>query len=263
MSTRWIILVVVALALIGGAVAWYLGAGSQGSDEKPVVTAQFVDLSHVDAISRFRSCQGHLVVPQDGSEPPSNMKHYFRLTREASAAPSVVPLYAPFAGYVVGVRRFHGPEYAAGSSEISIAAQRGSILGSRDWQFTFLHIVPAPGIKKGTAVTAGQLVGHAALDYQTPHSFDVAYSKSALLPKKIDGWMSPYRALESVFAHMDPMVLAAYQPLGVTTEADAIISREARTATPCQYQGDGPQFAPPRGEANQLNDWLGTPEIGG
>ncbi|MGH7245992.1 MAG: hypothetical protein ACREGI_03595, partial [Candidatus Levyibacteriota bacterium] len=42
-----------------------------------VITHNFVDLSQIDTISKFRSCDGHETVPAWSNEPHSNTQHYY------------------------------------------------------------------------------------------------------------------------------------------------------------------------------------------
>lgn len=259
-----IVLGVLILFLIGGTVIKrQIGLQEGGnSAAAPAVTANFVELDKIAAITKFRSCQGHIVVPQDGTETRSNMKHYFYLKKEFTGAQGLVPLYAPFDGYVVDIFAEEDEVFGdrvAESRDISFSTKKG--LSSRsDWMLTILHIIPITALKEGNAIKAGEMVGHVALEKIPPYfSFDVTYSKMGTFPKKIDGWNSPYKALESVFAHMDTSVLAQYQRFGATRSEDFTVSKATRDASPCQYRPDSIQFSR---ELNKDwdNDWLGNLE---
>ena len=260
-----IVVVGIALLLIGGAIVKH-GTTPRDSDsaaDGPLLTANFVDLDQIAAMTKFRSCQGHLVVPQDDSEPRSNMKHYFYLKQAFTGAQGLVPLYAPFNGYVTDIlaedQDFSDRNPA--SRDVSLGTRKG-LLARTDWQFTFLHIVPVESLKEGNAVTAGDLLGHVSLEKIPPYyAFDVTYSKMGGPSKSIDGWRSPYAALDSVFNHMDATVLADYQQrFGASSSDDFSVNPQARAAAPCQYQGNGPMFSNSRESPAWADDWLGTIE---
>ncbi|MCR4277572.1 MAG: hypothetical protein NUV80_05470 [Candidatus Berkelbacteria bacterium] len=263
----WVVIavVVVILFLIGGEVYKRqtnskTNSSSTEKDEAPTVTTNFVDVDKIAAITKFRSCQGHIVVPQDGSETRSNMKHYFYLKKEFTSAQGMVPLYAPFDGYVFDIFSEEGEGFSdrvAESRDVSFSKEKG-FLSRSGWMLTILHIIPTSSLKKGDAVKAGQLVGHVALEKIPPYySFDVTYSKMGTFPKKVDGWNSPYAALDSVFNHMDSAILARFQLFGITTPESFIISKSIRDASPCQYRSGSVQFDR---ELNKdwANDWIGN-----
>lgn len=259
-----IIVFVIILFLIGGEVYKrqtnsQTDANSIEKDKAPTVMVNFVDLDKVAAITKFRSCQGHIVVPQNGTEARSNMKHYFYIKKEFTSAQGMVPLYAPFDGYVVDIFSEEGEGFSdrvAESRDVSFSKEKGFFSRS-NWMLTILHIIPTGSLKKGDAVKAGQLVGQVALEKIPPYySFDVTYSKMGTFPKKIDGWSSPYVALESVFNHMDASVLEQFQRFGTTTSDSFGISKAIRDASPCQYRPGSVQFDR---ELNKdwANDWIG------
>src|SRR3989344_8720355 len=102
----WVVIAVVVTAvvlLVGGEIVKRQGGSHSQTSSKeveatPTITASFVDPTKIAAITKFRSCQGHIVVPQDGSEVRSNMKHYLYLKKEFTSARRLVELYAPFDG---------------------------------------------------------------------------------------------------------------------------------------------------------------------
>ncbi|MEK7202557.1 MAG: hypothetical protein AAB669_03470 [Patescibacteria group bacterium] len=262
----WIVIafvVLVVLFLIGGEVYKrqtnpQTATSSTENGEAPTITANFVDLDKIAAITKFRSCQGHIVVPQDGSETRSNMKHYLYLKKESTSARRLVKLYAPFDGFVSDI--YKGDEDFSdrdpASRDLTVSKSKG--LGARsDWGFSFLHIEPLDGLKEGNAVKAGELLGYVSLELIPPYyAFDVVYAKMGSFPKKIDKWNSPYAALESAFAHMDSDTLAKFSVFDVDSADDFAITKATRDAAPCQYGPDGRQFNQERDE-NWYNDWVG------
>ena len=263
----WIIIifiVLVVLFLVGGEV-YKRQTNSQTTtnsteiDEAPTVTASFVDPTKIAAITKFRSCQGHIVVPQDGSEVRSNMKHYLYLKKEYTSARRLVELYAPFDGYVSDI--YKGDEDFSdrnpASRDLTVSKSKG-LSARSDWGFSFLHIEPRDNLKEGDAVKAGEPLGYVSLELIPPYyAFDVVYAKMGTFPKKIDKWNSPYAALESAFAHMDSQALAKFAVFGADSADDFVIAKTTRDAAPCQYGPDGRQFDQTRTDA-WYNDWLGN-----
>lgn len=254
-----VVCVVVVILFLG--VGFFFFPPKKGGDsgQTPLITANFVDPKMIQAITKFRSCQGHLVVPQNSDETKRNMKHYFYLKKKYTAEPGMVAFYAPFDGYVQDIMGFKGEEgRSADSKDLTISAQKGFIARHNSWSFIFLHIVPKDGLKKGDAVKAGESVGHAALDIPPFYSFDVIYGQMASFPKRIDNWMDPYAELDSVFNHMSDRVLAEYKVLGADSKDDFINSKEYRDANPCQYEGSGPRFNPSANRGQMQDDFVGT-----
>lgn len=261
------LVVLVALFLIGGE-GYKRHANPQTAtngtkkSQAPTVTANFVDLDKIAAITKFRSCQGHIVVPQDGTETRSNMKHYFYIKKEFTSAQGMVSLYAPYDGYIADIFSEKGEGFSDRvdeSRDVSFSKEKG-IFSRSNWMLTILHIIPTDSLKQGDAVKAGQLVGHVALEKIPPYfSFDVTYSKMGTFPKKVDGWNSPYAALESVFSHMDASVLAQFQRFGATTPESFVVSKTTRDASPCQYRPGSIQFDRSLNK-DWDNDWIGNLE---
>ncbi len=258
------IVVVAGLLLVGGEVVKRQGhtgrqTDSSDSSESPTITANFVDLDKIAAITKFRSCQGHIVVPQDGTETRSNMKHYFYLKKAYTTTPKQVELYAPFDGFVSDI--FAGDKDFSdrnpNSRDVSISKKKG-FTSRGSWNMTILHIEPRDGLEEGNAVKAGELLGYVALEKIPPYyAFDVVYAKTGIIPKKVDNWTSPYAALDSVFNHMTDSAIAAYSVFGADSAEDFVIAKATRDAAPCQYGEDGRQFSRER-NLDWDNDWLGN-----
>src|SRR3989344_182964 len=263
----WVVIavvVIVVLLLVGGEIVKrqdgsHNQTNGKGDETTPTVTSSFVDPTKIAAITKFRSCQGHIVVPQDGSEVRSNMKHYLYLKKEFTSSRRLVELYAPFDGFISdiykGDKDFSDRNPA--SRDLTVSKSKG--LGARSgWGFSFLHIEPRDGLKEGNAVKAGELLGYVSLELIPPYyAFDVVYAKMGTFPKKIDKWNSPYAALESAFAHMDSQALAKFAVFGADSADDFAIAKATRDAAPCQYGPDGRQFDQTRTDA-WYNDWKGN-----
>lgn len=206
----------------------------------PQLTANFVDVENLTRISKYRSCAGHVTVPQDGRESKRNMKHYFWVKPELVGT-DTVKIYAPYDGYVSSIRsdpeeNLEGEIWIVPKRKLAILPPIGI------WGFSVQHIVINGDLRRGSEVKAGDIIGHAAIPTEERASFDIVYGKPATKPKIIDNWNSPFSDLDSVFNHMSENVFAMYQKKGITTKEDMLITSKERDQKPCKYQGSGPYF---------------------
>ncbi|PIP51397.1 hypothetical protein COZ61_01190 [Candidatus Berkelbacteria bacterium CG_4_8_14_3_um_filter_33_6] len=188
---------------------------------QPVLTANFIDLDKVDKISKYRSCQGHTVVPQESMESKRNMKHYVVLKPEFTGG-NKVPVYSPLNGVVKSIR-----------SEPDKGLEGEIWLGVKgnDWDFSIQHINIASNIKGRQKVKAGDIIGYVA-----NRGIDVVYGVGARSVKMIDGrYESPYSDLDSPFNHMGTELIAQYQAKGIN-QNDMSYTKEQRDAISCQYR---------------------------
>lgn len=230
MPKKFFIIVLIAIILTLG---YLLVSGKLTLGDPPVLTSNFVDLNKISEISKFRSCQGHVVVPQDRREERRNMKHYVRVKKEYFGQ-DTVEIYAPYDGYVSIIRS--EPDMGL-QGEIWISQ---SVLPPFSvWSFSVEHINIKPGLKRGDKVKAGDLIGYAALSGEPDKaSFDIIYAKVGIPPKKIDGWTSPFSDLDSVFNHMSEDVFAEYAKKGVLSKEDMQYTKEERDQNLCEYRKD-------------------------
>lgn len=207
----------------------------------PILISNLVDLDKIEKISRYRSCAGHVTVPQDQRETKRNMKHYFWVKPEYQKA-NAVELYAPFDGFVTDIR--DEPELGL-EGEIAIVPKNmfAFLPPIGRWSFSIQHIYVHKDLRRGSEVKAGDFIGYAASDQRVGGSFDVVYARFGFPLKKIDNWTAPFKDLDSIFNHMSDEVFAEYQNKGVASKEDFFISKEHRDQNPCQYDGEGPYFS--------------------
>lgn len=208
--------------------------------EPPLIVANVTELDKIQRISRYRSCAGHVTVPQDGREMRRNMKHYYWVKPEYNKS-NEVAIYAPYDGYVSTLRDEPGLGL---EGEIWISPYKIFALlpPIGVWNFSVQHIDVRKDLRMGDAVTAGELLGYAALSEGRGDSFDIVYAKLGLLPTRIDNWTNPFADLDSIFNYMSDDVFAEYQEKGIDSLGDIIISKEERDQDLCEYQGEGPYF---------------------
>ena len=223
-----IALIVIVLAAVG-----FVGYKVMSSrpQPQPVLTTNFIELDKVDKISKFRSCQGHVVVSQDSGETTRNMKHYVVLKPEFEGG-GKVSVYAPFDGVIKSLSGQRGPDL---EGEIWLGNP------NNDWDFSVQHIKVADNLKEGQKVSAGEELGTVA-----NRGIDVVYGTMAHETKNVEGVELPYASLDSAFNHFDPKLVAEYQAHGINP-ADMSYSKEYRDQTPCKLEPNGPS-------KGQLND---------
>lgn len=223
---------------------------SAQSEPPPQLVSNFVDLNKIEKISKYRSCTGHLVIPRDGKESRSNMKHYFWVKKEFIKNNSV-EIYAPYQGYVSALytdpdKNLEGEIWISPKKMFALMPPFGM------WNFSVQHVNVRQDLKVGSEVKAGELIGYAALTDKEGDSFDIVYGKLNIPPKKIDNWTSPYGDLGSVFNHMGDNVFDSYKQKGIPSRQELIISKEERGQNPCRYRGEGPEFE----AGGNLEDWV-------
>lgn len=211
-----------------------------------------MDINKIRQISKYRSCAGHTVVPQDGREMKRNMKHYIEVYPELRKEEKV-ELFAPYDGYISVIRADMADKL---EGELWIAPDRGilSFLPPFNlWSISFEHMQPRKDLRIGSKVKAGEVVGYASflVEERTDPTFDVIYGTLGIPMKTLDNWNSPFGNLDSIFNHMSDEVLAQYQKRGITKE-NIIISKEERDQNPCVYRNEGPYFSKHDDPANWI-----------
>ncbi|MBI2601064.1 hypothetical protein HYW42_03860 [Candidatus Daviesbacteria bacterium] len=228
---------ILILVLISGA---FLFIKYNQNYPPPKLVANFVDMKKVKEVSKYRSCAGHTVVPQDGREMKRNMKHYVKVYPQYKKE-NTVELYSPYDGFVSLIRADMG-DRLEGELWIAPGETMPPLLPFGVWMFSFEHMQPRKDLKMGSKVKAGELVGYASfLVTERDATFDAVYGKMGLPMKTIDNWNSPFADLDSLFYHMSDTVLAQFEQRGITQEK-IIISKEERDENPCVYTGEGPYF---------------------
>ncbi len=196
------------------------------SPNAPYITANPIDLSQIEKISKFRSCAGH-----DNSghnffgevETDRSMKHYVKPL--AAFDDDKARIHSPFDGTVYSADGPHpelGPGQARGGSlELMSSMEPHAVV-------LLGHITALAGLKKGDTVQSGQLLGYATTSGGS--DFDLV-----LRAINQPGAQSTFGdTFDSVFNHMTPQVLAEYAKFGLTKDA-MFFSKEFRDQHPCLF----------------------------
>jgi len=181
-----------------------------------LVQSDYIDLTKISAISRFRSGMGHDY--SDDFEHCRSMKHYFII--DPTVDGSQVGIFAPVTGTVVN----EFAESTAGSGT------QVWITPTNNPAFTFIlfHVNVTNALTSGAMVTKGEPIG---LFGGEPAG--VTASDIAVRVQTPDGMM-----LLSYFNLMPTNIFANYQVRGVTNVTELIIPAEARDADSLDCSGE-------------------------
>ena len=191
-----------------------------------VLDANFIDLSKVERISRFRSTVGHSYVDGSG-ETCRSMKHYYQ-PFWPDVDWTTVDIYAPVTGTIVGI----APDGPWGKK---------ILIRPRDLPSMYVmlfHVNLNPDIFTAGWLNSGQHVGK--------HSSNNTSSDIAIFfDSKEDG------ALVSYFDTMTDAVFEEYKARGASSRADFVITKEERDADAVPCTGEQ-QFT----VHGTLEDWV-------
>jgi hypothetical protein len=224
---------VVAAGIIVG-LLWNRGAFEKADAENPTQFIQhdFVDLTKIGSISKFRSGEGHDF--SSGGETCRSMKHYFtpaytaadmkelqnqpltqgRRLPPAPTSETAVAIYSPVDGKITDVQSEQFPV----GKQIFITPT-----SAPGYNIRIFHVYLLDGIDKGTTVTAGQHIGNISRLSST----DISIEAGRLNGKFI-----------SYFDVMPDSVFSAYTALGIKQRSELIFSKEFRDAHPFTCNGE-------------------------
>jgi hypothetical protein len=238
---------VVLLVAAAGYIATHSGWGVNRNNLPKFIQADFVDLSKIYSISKFRSGEGHDF--SGGGETCRSMKHYFTPLYDPAADAYIyqhngipkppdgsaddIAIFSPVDGTITDV----GEEHTPIGKQISVVADKAP-----DFKIRLFHIYLKNGIGAGSHVTAGERIGSIGKNQGT----DIAVQIGTL------PWNEEY---VSYFDVMPDSFFASYQKRGATSRSDFIFTREYRDAHPIRCQGEPDQkFIYPEGYDHTADD---------
>jgi len=169
-----------------------------------LVETDYIELSKIASISKFRSAEGHDY--SDDFESCRSMKHYFKPDPHLDW--SAVRIFSPVRGNILRVEE----EWAG--RRVEIQAEQCPALA-----FIIYHVKLSKPLWAGDKVSAGQWLGF--------HIGKATYSDIAVRLNTPAG-----SKLVSYFEAMPDSVFEGYRRRGLTTRAEIIISKESRDADP-------------------------------
>lgn len=216
-----------------------ISCGSSGDEaavtsDPPTISVSPIELSHVTAVSKFRSCSGHDFSPgvkghgSADAERARSMKHYLKTDITLSPA-GQVQIVAPVAG-VIDIQ----------SETFDLGKQ--VYLTADNWWVRIFHIDPA--VSNGALVKAGDVIGSIAPadavkalgDQKGPDGKPQTYEFDIAVTSKDN------RRYVSMFDIMNPEVVAQWSARGFTPD-NTMLTKEERDAMPCDLGPDGERFA--------------------
>lgn len=174
------------------------------------VSLNYIDLSKIHQISRFRSAVGHDY--WDDFEQCRSLKHYFEPSSSIDWAS--ITITSPVSGSVLRINE----EWAGTQVQIRCDDQPAFII-------IIFHIALASPLAVGDHIQAGQVLGH-HIGSQTMS--DIAVGVVTGHGYKLVSW----------FDIMTDAVFQQYQARGVSSRSAMIITKEERDADPIGCAGD-------------------------
>ena len=199
------------------------------------ITANFVNVSDLEKISKFRSGAGHNY-SDEYEAPDRSMKHYFvplPQYREAQGTDHSLRVYSPVAGTVVKIKDdIWNTPLGLGSHQLHIIPD-----GYDMFEVRLFHINNLDIIIVGSHVSAGQWIGYADMReaYTNDLAVDCIYGASPPYPnpQRPEGFPSD-RGIKDVsaFEVMVDSLFTQYQARGIANRAELEFTKEYRDANP-------------------------------
>lgn len=225
-------MMIILILGIGGYIVSHSGFGVDRNNLPKFIQTDFVDLSKIYSISKFRSGAGHDF--SGGGETCRSMKHYFtpQHTTEAEASfkannglppkpdgKTDIAIYAPVDGKITDISEEHTPI----GKQIAIVPD-----DAKQFKIRLFHIYPLDGIGFRSHLKAGQQIGVIG-QYQ---GTDIAVQIGTL------PWQETYI---SYFQVMPDSIFASYIARGAKSRDDFVVTKEYRDTHPLQCQTDASQ----------------------
>lgn len=193
------------------------------------VRTDYIELSRIHMISRFRSAAGHDY--SDNFETCRSMKHYFWPSGGDPGGTHVpswttIKVYSPVRGTISKIF----DEWAGTQIQMKSADYPA-------FYFMIFHVTLANPLNVGDVVIAGQLLGN--------HASDETMSDIAVGVNTPGGWK-----LVSYFDVVTDSLFQGYQARGVSSRDTMIISKQERDSDPLTCSGE--TFTTP----GNLENWI-------
>jgi len=201
----------------------------QGEYNEKFIVANPIDLSQVEKFTKFRSCSGH---DYSGYNDKGEVETQRSMKQGAIAKSEVskMNIYAPFNGTII--KYFVSPG-AEGPEEEHEAWIMGDYSGK--WIITFGHFTAKEGLKIGSKVTAGELIGSSTIQAANAENDGVEIglnqdvSTETLKEQFVRG---------AILDYANDQIIGQYASYGVTKE-NTVFTKEYRDAHPCNWNAVG------------------------
>jgi hypothetical protein len=189
------------------------------------VAADYIELSRIGSISKFRSSAGHDY--SDFTEHCRSMKHYF-MPFAGDTDWASIKIFAPISG-----RIFRLEQESIGGTKFEITSDAYPA-----FHFLIFHVNMTVSKKVGDPVSAGQQLG--------THTGNQTWSDISIIVND----PTNQGRMVSYFQVMTDALFGEYVKRGVASRDSLIIPRALRDANPLTCSGD--QFAP----GDTLQNWV-------
>jgi hypothetical protein len=199
------------------------------------ITADFVNVSNLEKISKFRSGAGHNY-SDEYEAPDRSMKHYFvplPQYRETQGTDHSLRVYSPVAGTVVKIKDdIWNTTLGLGSHQLHIIPD-----GYNMFEVRLFHINNLDTIVVGSHVSAGQWIGYADMreSYTNDLAVDCIYGATPSYPnpQRPEGFPND-RGIKDVsaFEVMVDSLFTQYQARGIANRSELAFTKEYRDANP-------------------------------
>ncbi|HEY6877529.1 MAG TPA: hypothetical protein VI299_05890 [Polyangiales bacterium] len=214
------------------------------SSTRPSIAVSPLDVAHITAVSKFRSCSGHDFSPgvkghgSPDAERARSMKHYLKTDITLTPA-GQVQVVAPIDGTI----DIQNETFDLGKQVY---------VTSGNWSLRIFHIDPT--VADGAVVKAGDVIGTIAPadaatklgDQRGPDGKPPTYEFDIAVTSRDN------QQYVSIFEMMDPAVAAQWAARGFTRD-NTMISKADRDAMPCALGPDGERFAD---QSENPADWV-------
>lgn len=206
------------------------------------LTHDFIDISNVVAISKFRSGAGH-VFADEYEAPDRSMKNYIQPLASLSGSLGTnidLAVFAPTSGTVVSI----APEGRLPSGEIRGYQVHIVPDGHAMFEVRLFHVNTLESLAVGTHVVAGDQLGFA--DMREAHDSDIAidgiFKEVPVYSDRPSGWGYMDRGVKlfSPFDFMTDALFDEYLLRGAHDRDDFAISKAFRDDHPADFSGFDP-----------------------
>jgi hypothetical protein len=251
---HWLILIGVVVIVVALGLYVYpilrektgLGVKVDVNNPPQFIQADFIDLSKITTISKYRSGEGHDF--SGNGETCRSMKHYFSPNIDVTIKPQKdsdgrtlppspdgvhdIDIFSPVDGMITDIQSERLPI----GEQIYIEP-----MNAKDFTVRLFHVYKVDGIKKGASVKAGQKIGVIS-----------GYSATDI---SVEGGRYQY---VSYFQVMPDTIFESYKKRGASSRNDFIFSKDYRDAhpVPCNQDDKGDQaFHYPEGYDHEADSF--------
>lgn len=151
--------IVIIVIVAGGLAGVLLAVHYLGGEDGGVVESNYVDVSQIAYVSKFRSCSGHEYY-SDTDTGTSN-KHYFIPIDSLDDTNDKIKTYAIWDGEITELNPVTPCEFIPGPNEDHYCRGQHICIHSGPYDARYMHVALKEGLGIGSKVQAGDFIGYA------------------------------------------------------------------------------------------------------